>query len=558
MTLHDIINLPENYNCEFKEAKNRQDISEATKYLCAISNHGGGRLVLGVTDKRPRRIVGSQACPQPESTVRYFMDKIRVRVDFKLYESEEGKRVLVFEVASRPIGLPVQFEGIAWWRDGDSLAPMPEDVRRAIYAEGGHDFTSDVCPDVTIGDLHPAALNKFRKKWRDHTRNKRISSLSDEQLLRDCGAITNKGVTYAAMILFGKREALQRHLPHTEVIFEYRSKENAGPAAKREEFTDGFFTFDDRIWELINLRNEEQHYRDKLYRHPIMTFNEDVVREAVLNAVSHRNYQMGGSIFVRQYQNRLVVESPGGFPHGITVDNILNRQNARNRLIANIFKLCGLVERSGQGMNLIYETAIKEAKPLPDFNGSDKYFVMMTQGGKVINNNMLSFISKVPDERLEAMTTNDYISLASLFVKNGNAQIDRAELEHLAELGIVRFTDSGIELINGDTTLPIDCQSTATVDWQSIGTSDRQRQILEYMAVNNITTTTQLAKVIGLTQGRIRTLLQELVIKGYIEKDGDYRYATYKLTKRAGKLPLSAALTIQGTRYATTTKPGAY
>ena len=529
MTLREIINLPESYHCEFKEAKNRQDIKEATEYLCAMSNHGGGRLVLGVTDKRPRKVVGSQACPQPESTVRHFMDKLRVRVDFQLYESENGKRVLVFEIASRPIGVPVQLEGIAWWREGDSLVPMPEDVRRTIYDESGYDFSSEICPNVSIVNLHSAAINKFRQKWRDHTRNKRISTLSDEQLLRDCGAITDKGVTYAALILFGKREILQKHLPHSEVIFEYRSKETAGPAAQREEFTDGFFAFDDRIWELVNLRNEEQHYRDKLYRHPIMTFNEDVVREAVLNAVSHRNYQMGGSIFVRQYQNRLVVESPGGFPYGIRVENILNRQNARNKLIANIFRLCGLVERSGQGMNLIYETSIKEAKPLPDFSGSDISFVMMTINGKVINSDMLAFISKVNEERLEKMTTSDYLSLLLLFTQNGDVKIDHTHYEHLAELGIVRFMENGIELINNETILPIDCQSTATVDWQSIEPNDRQRHILEFMASNGSVTTAQLAKITGLTQGRVRTILQELAVKGFVEKNGDYRYTTYKL-----------------------------
>lgn len=74
----------------------------------------------------------------------------------------------------------------------------------------------------------------------------------------------------------------------------------------------------------------------------IATFNERVVREAILNAVSHRNYQFGGSIFVRQFRDRLVVESPGGLPFGITLDNILDRQLPRNRRIAEILSLCGI------------------------------------------------------------------------------------------------------------------------------------------------------------------------------------------------------------------------
>ena len=82
---------------------------------------------------------------------------------------------------------------------------------------------------------------------------------------------------------------------------------------------------------------------------PIPTFNESVVREAILNAVSHRNYQLAGSVFIRQFPDRLVIESPGGLPNGISLDNILDRQIPRNRRIAEILALCGLVERSGQG-----------------------------------------------------------------------------------------------------------------------------------------------------------------------------------------------------------------
>ena len=459
--IQELLDAPEGEHYEFKEAKNRFGVDEAAKYLCAMSNCGGGRLVLGVSDKRPRQVVGSEAFSQPESTVRHLMDKLRVRVDFQLYE-HDGKRVLVLEVASRPVGFPIQVEGIAWWRDGDSLVPISESVRRLIYLELESDFSSKICKEATIDDLNSSAINKFRKKWFDHTRNKRIGNLSDEQLLRDCGAITDKGVTYAALILFGNSKILRQQLPHADVVFEYRSKEAAGPAAQREEFNEGFFTYDDRIWELVNLRNDEQFYRSKLYKHPVLTFNEDVVREAVLNAVSHRDYQLGGSIFVRQYKNRLVVESPGGFPHGITVDNILDRQNARNKLIANIFKLCGLVERSGQGMNLIYEMAIKEAKPLPDFGGSDAFFVMMTLTGTVISSDMLAFISGIDDNRLNAITINDYLNLILLFKQYGYERIDRAQFKHLEELKLVRLTDNDIELVG--TSVSSGRQAVTTTD----------------------------------------------------------------------------------------------
>jgi ATP-dependent DNA helicase RecG len=167
--------------------------------------------------------------------------------------------------------------------------------------------------------------------------------------------------------LFGTAQAVGRHLAQAEVVFEYRSSDASGPAQDRQEYRKGFFCYYDDLWNRINLRNDKQDFQEGLFVHPISTFNERPVREAILNAVSHRNYQLGGSIFIRQYPRRLEIDSPGGLPFGITLDNILDRQNPRNRRIAEIFTRCGLVERSGQGMNLIYEELIKQSKPIPEW-----------------------------------------------------------------------------------------------------------------------------------------------------------------------------------------------
>ncbi len=98
---------------------------------------------------------------------------------------------------------------------------------------------------------------------------------------------------------------------------------------------------------------------------PVATFNEGVCREAILNAVTHRNYQQFGNIFITQYPETLVIDSPGGFLPGISPKSFLNRQAARNRLLAEIFATSGLVEHAGQGMNMMYEECIKEAKTCP-------------------------------------------------------------------------------------------------------------------------------------------------------------------------------------------------
>lgn len=436
LNVEKLLNAKEGEHYQFKEAKKRFDFGEAARCCCALANCGGGKLVFGITDKRPRSVVGSSAFDQPERTRKGLIDKLHIMIDFQILYSEE-KRILVFEISNRPIGLPVQYDGVAWWYEGDSLIPMPEDVRRRIYQEAGFDFSSSICKDAKLSDLDISSIENFRKAWIEKSHNKRISSLSVEQLLRDCEAINDDGITYAALVLFGTHEALGRLLPQAEIVFEYRSSEMSGPANQREEFRVGFFASYDRIWELINLRNDKQHYQDGFFVYDINTFNERVVREAVLNAVSHRNYQMGGSVFIRQHKDYLTIESPGGFPNGISLDNILDRQLPRNRRIAEILSLCGLVERSGQGMNLMYELSIKEAKELPDFSGTDDNFVCIRLNGIVIDEKMLSLIKRIGDEKLENLSTSDFLVINELYHGRKLSLSLKTRLKRLVELGIV-------------------------------------------------------------------------------------------------------------------------
>lgn len=142
--------------------------------------------------------------------------------------------------------------------------------------------------------------------------NGALKNVSDTKLLRDIEVIVDKGVTYAALILFGKRSALRKFLAQAEVIFEYRSSSITGPAQQRIEYTQGFFSFDNELWEKINLRNDLQHFQDGLFIWDIPTFNEKAIREAILNAVSHRDYREAGSIWIKQFPRKIIIASPGG------------------------------------------------------------------------------------------------------------------------------------------------------------------------------------------------------------------------------------------------------
>ena len=173
---------------------------------------------------------------------------------------------------------------------------MTPDMLKRIFEEGVPDFSAQVCKNAKFQDLDADVIKRFRDMWHKQSGNGFLKNTTDEQLLRDCEAIVDKGITYAALILFGTQKALGEHLAQAEVVFEYRSGYLTGPAQQRIEYRRGFFSFYDELWGVINLRNDIQHFQDGLFIWNIPTFNEKVIREAILNAISHRDYRASGSI----------------------------------------------------------------------------------------------------------------------------------------------------------------------------------------------------------------------------------------------------------------------
>ncbi|MEX1027217.1 MAG: ATP-binding protein [Candidatus Paceibacterota bacterium] len=412
-TLEQWMRGTEGENLEFKAARNRYDFEELTQYCVALANEGGGRIILGVTDARPRQVVGSNAFNQPERTRAGLNQRLHLGITFEEIQHPNG-RVLIFHVPSRPVGIAIQWEGRYLIRDNDSLVGMPGERLRDIIAESGHDFSADVCEGLSIDDLEDAAVEEFRRRWINKSGNSGLAALSKEQLLSDIEATVDGQVTYAGLILFGSRRAMRKHVAQAEVVFEYRSSNAPGPAAQREEFTEAFFLWYDLLWELINLRNDLQHYQDGMFVLDVPTFSERAVREAILNAVSHRNYQLGSNVWVRQYPDRIEIDSPGGFPAEITPGNILYRQSPRNRRIAEIFGKCGLVERAGQGMDLMFESAIRDSKSCPDFRGTDQYTVCLKLNGRVRNKEFVRYLRQFDATVLESLSTDDWLVLDML------------------------------------------------------------------------------------------------------------------------------------------------
>lgn len=530
--LADWMKSREGKHLEFKEAKKDFDSRKLVRYCSALANEGGGRLVLGIANPQPRRVVGTEAFSNLPGIERQLLQRLRLRVQAEELHVE-GKRVLVLTVPSRPIGTPISVDGAFWMRSGEELVAMTPDHLRRIFDEAGPDFSAEVCPNATLDDLDPVAIESFRDRWASQSGNKALARRPTSQLLRDAELVLPGGVTYAALILLGTRSALGRFLAQAEVIFEYRASARPGPANQREEFRQGFFGFYDRIWELVNLRNDLQYFHERLVMHPVPTFSEIAVREALLNAVSHRDYRHPGSVFVRQFARRIEIDSPGGFPPGVTPDNILDQQYPRNRRIAEIFARCGLVERSGQGADRIVEECVRHGKPLPDYSRSDAHGVSLMLDGEIRDEDFLKFLERIGEDVLDTLDPHEFLVLGSI----GSGENPPAELKpqvlRLVELGILDRTGRGKPILAKRYYSGMTRRSAAVIELDADRRRDLEtlREHIEQRHAEGVPLRELLDLLPSRTRGQVRGLLQRLREDGVVTARGGSRNARWYPTR---------------------------
>jgi ATP-dependent DNA helicase RecG len=432
----------EDEHIEFKEAKTQFDSKKLVNYCVALGNEGGGRLVLGVSDKKPRKVVGTSAFYSLGKIRQFLYQKLQMRIEVEKLSHPRG-RVVIFHIPSRPTGKALHNDGRYLMRAGGSLVPMTFDMLKRIAEEAEQDYSAEKCLSASFSDLHPEAIETLRSLWLRKSGNQQLKDLSKEQLLTDAELIVGDKITVAALVLLATRESLSKNLPQAEVVFEYRTKEATISHQVRKEYREGFFLFYEKLWELINLRNQVEHFRDGLFMVDIPTFNEAVVREAILNAVSHRDYRAAGSIFIRQFPRKMVIESPGGFPPGVTPENILWKQYPRNRRVAEVFNKCGLVERSGQGADRMFRESIREGKPRPDYSGTDDYQVSLELRGEIQNPKFLTFIEKVIKETHGSFTAEDFLALDMVYRDETIPQRLKERLPGLRDQGVLEITGRG-------------------------------------------------------------------------------------------------------------------
>lgn len=523
---------------EFKEAKRNYPFSGGKHtdpkdrrhcvlgYIAALANERGGRLVLGMADRVPHTVVGSNFA---ENKVGELVDEIYkrlgIRVQYEELYSDEGKRVLVLIVPSRPIGRLLKFEGVPLMRTGESLREMSDAEIFRILSEQEPDFSAQICEGLTMADLDKEAIKAMKSRYADKQKNVTFRNSPDEQVLTDLELLKSGKLNYAALVLLGKSEAIRRYLPQNNIVVEFRMNHSMIQYTARKEFQLPLFIAVDEVWEYINqpASNPQLHYNDGPYIFDIPSFNEEVVREAILNAVCHRSMKIQSDVVIKQYPDTLTITNAGGFPSGVDANNILIiNSTPRSKLMSEILQKTGLVERSGQGVDKMFYHCILEGKALPDFSGTDPYQVSLTFKAPILDEGFVRFIRHIQNKREDNKKLNVFELLVLYKVCMRDFEnMDTTIAERLSAEGLLIKQD-------GCYRLPDEYKSSLSEKLKSFNLKHLQT-VAECFKTNTFVNKSMLSEALGeeLSDRQVRFLITKMKRAGFIDRKGGGKYIQY-------------------------------
>lgn len=543
MTIAELKQLKESEDkVEFKEAKNQYAYNSSRKsvlgYTVAFANEKGGYLVFGLEDAHPHNVCGSKAYEGREGQLEqdvYRDTGVRIQTEI-LFEGTN--RVLVIKIPSRPVGKPLYFNDIPFMRVGDGLDRMSEEMYLSIIQEQEPDFSAKVCEGISIADLDETAIKKMKESYARKQKNPGFLQLSIGQVLADLKLLENGKLNYAALILLGKKEIIQNKLPQSKTIWEFRNTEAQIHHDSREVIGGPLFIAIDSIWKLINqpTLNKKYPIQSGAYIFDLYDFNEEVIREAVLNAIAHRDYTITSEVVIKQYPQKITIANPGGFPKGVTVENILTVSSTpRSRLMTEILEKTGLVERSGQGVDKIFSITLSEGKAEPDYKNSDMFQVSLTLRTEIIDKAFHVFISQYQNSDKEPkLGVEQIITLCR--IRNGIFQNLKAEI-------VSQLEKSGlIEKVSGHTnryTLTQEYHSLVN-DGLKIGKRYIVKEIEQILLAlqGNALKIGDLEKMLkdSLSRNQIKYLLGKLIEEEVLKSEGQHRGTRYSITGKFATL----------------------
>lgn len=368
---------------EFKEAKNQIDSDKVNEYCVAIANEGGGHLLLGIADKPPRPVVGSNACRNPGDVTTRILQKTGFRVDVEEVAHPAG-RVVVLTIPSRPRGTAYQLDGRYLMRSGESLVAMTEDQLRRIFNEGGKDWLeepsrADLDAQAVIDLLDSQTYFELLKLPYPTDRAGVIDRLLQERLIDQTAngySIRRIGALLLAKDL-RQFPDLSRKSPRVVVYSGNTKLETKLDQTGQKGYAVGFQAL---VRFVMGQLPQNEIIEDAL-RKEVKLVPEVVIRELVANALIHQDLNMAGAaVMVEVYGNRVEISNPG--EPIVPVERFIDGYQSRNERLADLMRRLGICEEKSSGIDRVVQTAEFYQLPAPDFRVMHRRTVVTIFGPK--------------------------------------------------------------------------------------------------------------------------------------------------------------------------------
>lgn len=532
---------------------NDRDLVKAVVCLANRSGHEPGYLLIGVEDDG--RITGAR--PRHGDTTdrnklaALIANQTRPSVAVRVESVElDGRFVLVIEIPPQqhPIA---SADGVFLRRatGGDGKpACMPMDAHDVQSLQAGRgllDPSAQIIAEARWQDLDPLEFERFRRSVRERRgrSDESLLDLPDLDLAKALGVVeangSVRGVRLAALLLFGKEDALRRFAPAHEVAFQVL---RGLDVEVNDFFHWPLLRIMEEIEARIRVRNREQELMVGLLRVGVPDYPERALREAVANALIHRDYQRLGAVHFQWYSDHIEISSPGGFPDGVRLDNLLvTAPRPRNPLLADAFKRAGIVERTARGIDTIFYEQLRNGRPAPSYARSDatgvtlvipggeanldfvRLLVTEGQGGRVLGLDELLILNALWQER--SLTTGD----AAHLLQKSEAQT-RSTLHTLVEAGLVeeRGQKKGRTWHLAAAVYRLLGDKAGYVRQRGFEPLQQEQMVLQYVEKHGRITRREVAELCRIGPYQATRLLSRLVDEGRLVRHGARKGAWYE------------------------------
>jgi len=543
-----LLEKSETIDVEFKsDAKGLPD-RDLVAAVVAMANTEGGLILLGVEDDGS--VTGVQPSHQDIAGLNALIanrTSPSVAISVEIIEHDEKKILGItvpksHSIVSTTDGLVLRRRLMASGRP-EAVPFYPHEFIQRQAALGLFDPSAMPVRSLSPEDLNPLERQRIREAIRRYGGDMTLLPLADEELDGALGLVTNaEGVrrpTVSGLLLMGREEVIRQHLPAHEVAFQVLEGTDV---RVNEFFRKPLLQSFEEVDLLFKAQVVEQEIQVGLFRVPIPNFDRRAFREGFINALVHRDYARLGAVHVRLDDDGLTITNPGGFIEGVTLQNLLVAPpRSRNQLLADIVKRIGLAERTGRGIDRIFEGMLRYGRPVPDYSMSDIYSVVLLMSRADADTSFLEMILAYESRSGVPMPIDSLIILSRLRQERRLMTIDlsksiqkpetatRATLEKLVEAGMIEAQGAGRgrSYVLSAKVYKKTGQKTAYVRQAGFDPIQQEQMVLTYIDKHGSIKRSEVMELCRLTKDQAYKLLKRLESCGQVVRMGSRKGAVY-------------------------------